>query len=56
LHYHVQWFKIKDKLWRRSFLYNHARFFHVGELNAMTRDNLHGIRGRRENVIFLLEG
>ncbi|PKN60522.1 MAG: class I SAM-dependent methyltransferase [Deltaproteobacteria bacterium HGW-Deltaproteobacteria-11] len=41
---------------RRPSIYNHARFFHIGELNAMIRNNLQGIRIRWGSVIFLPEG
>jgi len=41
---------------RRPSIYNHARFFHIGSLNTMIRDNLQGIRVRWGSVIFLPEG
>jgi len=34
-------------------IYKHARFFHIGELNAMIRNNLEGIRILWGSVIFL---
>jgi ubiquinone/menaquinone biosynthesis C-methylase UbiE len=37
-------------------IYDHARFFHIAELNAMIRSNLQGIRIRWGSVIFLPEG
>jgi ubiquinone/menaquinone biosynthesis C-methylase UbiE len=37
-------------------IYHHARFFHIGELNAMIRSNLQGIRIRWGSVVFLPEG
>jgi SAM-dependent methyltransferase len=40
----------------RPLIYNHARFFHVGELNAMIRSNLQGIRTRWGSVVFLPYG
>jgi len=36
-----------------SSIYDHARFFHIGELSAMIRNNLQGIRIRWGSVIFL---
>ncbi len=41
---------------RRPSIYNHARFFHIGELNAKIRNNLQGIRIRWGSVIFLPDG
>jgi ubiquinone/menaquinone biosynthesis C-methylase UbiE len=41
---------------KRPSIYHHARFFHIGELNAMIRNNLQGIRIRWGSVIFLPEG
>ena len=40
----------------RPSIYNHARFFHIGELSAMIRNNLQGIRIRWGSVVFLPYG
>ncbi|MBA4396117.1 MAG: class I SAM-dependent methyltransferase [Syntrophus sp. (in: bacteria)] len=40
----------------RPSIYDHARFFHIAELNAMIRSNLQGIRIRWGSVVFLPEG
>lgn len=41
---------------RRLSIYHHARFFHIGELKAMIRKHLQGIRIQWGSVIFLPEG
>jgi ubiquinone/menaquinone biosynthesis C-methylase UbiE len=41
---------------RRPSIYNHARFFHIGSLSNMIRNNLHGIRVHWGSVIFFPEG
>lgn len=41
---------------RNPSICKHARFFHVGELNGMIRNNLPGVRVRWGSVVFLPEG